>query len=1024
MEGDFSLGDWLIEPQLNRITSFGQEVDLEPKVMEVLVYLAEHSGEVVPKERLLQSVWADTIVTDDVMIHPISQLRKAFGDSVEDPRVIQEIPEKGYRLLVSVSRAGEESRYRLLKRLGRGGMGEVFLAEDTVLRRKVALKFVRDGDDLNTDSEKRVMREARAAAALDHPYICHIHDVGEMDHRPFIAMEYVQGQTLKEKLSGSRLPLKEALQIALETAEALEEAHSRKIIHRDVKPGNILLTEQGHVKITDFGLAKWIKTAEGEGLDYTASVTEEVSATGTIPYMSPEQVTGKEVDPRSDIFSLGVVLYEMLTGVNPFRKPLPMETASAILTEVPEPLSTYRQGISSLLEHTVTKMLSKEAQRRYQLAREAHTDLVTVSQELLGPVSSQVIPAQSEGPRRRVSLLWAAGVIAGAMTAGAAAMWYLSPAPDRRPGTVPFRNEILAPEGERLVSYFRHAVALSADGTQVAFVSGTRSGPRYKTQIYLRRLDQWQSRAIPGTEDAGQPFFSPDGKWLGFGRVRELKKVNLSGGEPVELCECRANYGASWGREDTIIFAGQSGGLFRVSASRGKREQVTQLDEAAGEISHRLPHVLPDGKAVLFTVRYREYLTSWKRARIFVQSLDTGQRKSLLEGGSDARYVPTGHLVFARESQLLAVPFDLDRLEVTGPEVPVLEGINHSIHTPNSNLETGAAQFSFSTTGMLAYVPGSVFPEVKFTPVWVDRKGGEEPLGVEPKQYLSGRVSPDGRQVLLTTAYPPVDVWLFDLGRQTLRRQTFEGNHVWAIWGPGVERFTVVSDREGPMALYTKKVNAGPGEVERLGREGRDILFPSSWSRDGQVLIIVSALSSYGAIEGEQNSNDILIVSREGKVEPFLQTRFQESWPEFSPDGRWIVYASSESGRFEVYVRSYPGPGTSVQISTRGGTRPAWSRDGAEIFYRAGPRDGFYAVRIDVDGERLRADLPVELFEGPYGISDPVRSYDVAPDGRFLVLTPPDEAANSAFMEEFFPTRIRFVQNWFQELERLAPTGE
>ena len=545
--------------------------------------------------------------------------------------------------------AGRESRYKLLKKLGRGGMGEVFLAEDTVLHRKVALKFVRDGDGLERESERRILREARAAAALDHPFICHIHDVGEMDDRPFIAMEYVQGQTLKEKLTGSLLPLEEALQIARETAEALEEAHSRKIIHRDVKPGNILLTEQGHVKITDFGLARWIKTEEGEEQDYTANLTEEVSARGTIPYMSPEQVTGREVDPRSDIFSLGVVLYEMLTGVNPFRKPLPMETASAILTEVPEPISTYRPGVSPLLEHMVAKMLSKEVGRRYQLAREVHTDLVTAGQELSGPVPSQMIPARTPSPRRRVSLLWAVGVIFGAMTAGATAMWYWTPTADQISGTVPFRNKLLLPEGERLEPHFRHGVVLSPDGTQVAFLSGNPSTS--KSKLYLHHLDRWQSRPIPGAEDAVQPFFSPDGNWLGYvslgGERSTLQKVNLSGGAPEKLCECDAWYGASWGRDDRIIFAGGAGGLFRVSAFGGQPEQITQLDEAAGEVSHRLPHLLPDGKAVLFTVRSGTFPMDWKRVRIFVQSLETGQRKPLLVDASDARYVPSGHLVFA-----------------------------------------------------------------------------------------------------------------------------------------------------------------------------------------------------------------------------------------------------------------------------------------------------------------------------------------------------------------------------------------
>ncbi len=907
-------------------------------------------------------------------------------------------------------------RYKLLKKLGQGGMGEVFLAEDTVLQRKVALKFVRNGGELDADSERQVLREARAAAALDHPFICHIHDVGEMDHRPFIAMEYVQGETLKGKLSGSPLPLEEALQIGREMAEALEEAHSRKIIHRDVKPGNVMLTEQGHVKITDFGLARWIQAPEGEEQDFTASLTGMTSAVGTIPYMSPEQVTGREVDPRSDIFSLGVVLYEMLTGVNPFRKKLAVETANAILNEVPEPLSRYRQGVSPLLEHAVGKMLSKEAERRYQLVHEVRTDLVTVSSEMAEPVFPEVFPGLSPGPGRRVSLLWAVGVMAAAMTAGAVTMryWKHATAPTLNPG--PFRNEILLPEGERLASYYRRAIALSPDGRQLAFVSGTVASPYAipKMRIYLRRLDQWQARPIPGTENAVQPFFSPDGNWLGF-TLRGLKKVNLAGGDPVELCECPAGYGTSWGPDDTIIFAGEVGGLFRVSASGGTPLRITRLDEKAREVSHRLPHVPPTGKAVLFTaLLHKTAGLDWKRAHIFVQSLETDERKLLIQGGSDAHYVGTGHVVFAREGRLMAVPFDPVRLEVSGPEVPVVDSINHSIHTGEGRRETGVAQFSFSRTGLLAYVPGSVFPEVKSTPVWVDRQGREEPLGVAAREYLSGRVSADGRQILLNRVYPPRDFWLFDLDRQTLRRQTFEGNHTWVIWGPGAEYLTVGSDREGPDNLYTKKVNSGPGEVEKLATENPEVWLPSSWSPDGGRLAFVSL--------GEGSGFDIKTLSREGKVEPFLQTRFLEFWPELSPDGRWMVYGSNESGPAQIYVRPYPGPGSAVQISTQGGGSPAWSRDGREIFFRQGR--AFYSVGVEIDGERLIPRLPVELFEGRYSSAEPIRAYDVAPDGRFLLMNSPDKAARTATTKEFFPTRIRLVQNWFDELERLAPRAK
>ncbi len=490
-------------------------------------------------------------------------------------------------------------------------------------------------------------------------------------------------------------------------------------------------------------------------------------------------------------------------------------------------------------------------------------------------------------------------------------------------------------------------------------------------------------------------------------------KVNLSlaGGDPEEICNCTAYYGIAWGPDDMIFFGGGNGRISRVSASGGEPEEITQLDEEAGEVSHRLPHILPNNPSVLYTaLRYKQFFDDEERAQIFVQSLETGARKLLIEGGSDARYVPTGHVVFARKGRLMAVPFDLERLEVTGPEVPVVDAINHSIHTGLSLLETGVAQFSFSTSGTLAYVAGSVFPEIKREPVWVDRQGREEPLEVEPRQYLSGRVSRDGQQVLLTGHYPPRDIWIFDRKRKLLRRQTFEGNQSFAVWGPGPDHFTFQSDREGPSALYAKKVDSEPGEVEKLQTIPGSLA--SSWSPDNQRLAVLSLNQGAGW--------DVSIMSREGMVESFLQTRFLETYPGFSPDGRWMVYGSNQSGRPEVYVSPSTGSVQTVQLSIQGGSSPAWSRDGREVFYRQGSK--FIAVRIDINGNRLTAGSPTELFENvesSYASSTPVRSYDVAPDGRFLLLKGGDDMRTAA-REQHFPTRIRIVQNWFEELKRLG----
>ena len=628
MEGDFQVGDWLIQPHLNRIVGAEKESSVGLKAMDVLVYLAKHADEVLPKERIIQAVWPDAFVSDQVLINAISALRKAFDDGPDQGEIIQTIPGRGYRLIPEVKKPEPDvSRYQIVRKLGQGAMGEVYLGEDTLLRRKVALKFVSTDKQEDEGYRRRLLREARAAAALDHPFICKIYTVGELEGKDFISMEYVQGQTLKEKLNASSLTTREALEIAVEMAEALEEAHAQSIVHRDLKPANIMLTEQGHVKITDFGLAKWVPLLEGEEQEYTETLTRDVSTEGTIPYMSPEQVTGRKVDPRSDIFSFGVVLYEMLTGVTPFRKTLPMETAAAIqMAEMP-PIQEYTEGTPEGLEAVLERMLAKEPERRQGSIGEVRGVLAELlEEEARSPAQPQarvirkpaleVVTPQSLPARRDIPLLW----VLGLMTVTAVAAWYLKPTAVPGSDTASLHHEMVLPAGERLVTFFRHGVALSPDGTQLAFVSGTVShfAALPKTRIYLRRLDQWQARPIPGTEDALQPFFSPDGNWLGFLTLRGLKKVNLAGGEPVELCECSARYGASWGPDDKIIFADMQGGLFRVSASGGKPKEITLLDEEAGEVSHRLPHILPNGKAVLFTaLRHKAVALDWKRAQIF-----------------------------------------------------------------------------------------------------------------------------------------------------------------------------------------------------------------------------------------------------------------------------------------------------------------------------------------------------------------------------------------------------------------------
>jgi eukaryotic-like serine/threonine-protein kinase len=910
------------------------------------------------------------------------------------------------------------AHYRVLELIGQGGMGEVYLAEDTKLDRRVALKFLPLEMEESPLARKRFLREARSAAALEHPFIAHIYEVGEENGRSFIAMEYVAGTTLDRRLKEGPLPLEEALQIASEIAEALHEAHRKGIIHRDLKPSNILLMKGGHVKVTDFGLAKLVQISHrpSEGGDVLTGLTSLGAPLGTIPYMSPEQLKGEALDTRSDIFPFGILLHEMLCGVHPFRRPDTYETAGAILRDEPPSLTQFEPSVSEVLSYVLRKMLAKRPEHRYQSVLEVQTDLLGLLREvrLSTPSGSTLRRLGSGSVRRR--LWWALlPVLIVAFLAGS----FVS----RRAGSQPrdqYHLEVSLPPGERLAHYYRTGLAVDPNGAMLALVSGSVANPYIfpeRTRIYVRRFDEWQPRPLAGTERGFQPFFSPDGRWLGFTQQDPvsnrwyLKKIRVEGGEPITLCECEARWGASWGTDGTIVFGADSGGLRRVSDAGGEPYPITEPDREKGEVGHRLPFIVPGGKAILYTAPLREDALA-SEALVYAYFPATGER-SLLAEGWDGRYVPSGHVIYGREGSLKAVAVDPETLAVRSAEFPVLDGVTHSLFTVNPGLRTGAMQLAFSETGILAYASGSVFPEIRNTLVWVDRQGGEEPLEIEGRNYFTIRVSDSGRRLLLTTIYPPQDVWLHDLERKTSRRQTFDGNAVYAVWGPTPDRFTFVSDRGGPRALFTKLLDSGPVEPDLLRREKEGFLRPNLWSRDGRFLSVVGL--------DPETRFDLGLLSPDGTLEMVLNTRFSEQYPELSPDGRWLVYSSNESGRQEVYVRPYPGDGRAVQISTGGGIEPAWSRDGGEIFYRS--RNEFFAVRVQANDGSLTVGLPVKLFEGDYGSVFAVRSYDIAPDGRFLVLKRPDEATMAAAVGRFFPDRVGVVLNWLDELGRRAPVS-
>ena len=902
--------------------------------------------------------------------------------------------------------------YEILSPLGAGGMGEVYRARDGRLHRDVALKVLPDAFARDQDRMVRFTREAQLLASLNHPNIAAIYGVEESRGRSALVLELVDGETLAERIAKGPVRIEEALRIALQIAEALEAAHEKSIVHRDLKPANVKMTSQGTVKVLDFGLAKALEDDTTLSHNLSQSPTLSRLATGagiilgTAGYMSPEQARGKTVDRRTDIWAFGIVLFEMLTACRAFEGETVTDTLAKVLEREPDwrrlPPHTPND-IRKLLQHCLTKNLKDRLQ--------AIGDARTLLQELAADPKALAGEAEIAAyPLWKKALPWAFAPIVFA------AAWMLKP-PDVPRESSASRFDYSLPAGQSLAHNFRHAAELSPDGRRMAFVTNALGAAAAQSKIYIRNLDQWDPVPVSGAEGGHNPFFSPDGQWLGFVQGPQIKKVALSGGTPVVLVERIAQiYGASWGNNGTIVYADRVvGGLKSVRESGGEAEPFTELDGTANEVAHRLPHFLPDGSGVLFTVlRHTSLTPDWKRAQIWVKATKTGERKLLLENAVDARYVEGGFLVFARQGRLQAVRFNLRTLSVSGQAVPVLDGVTHSAYFGSNDTTTGAAQFSVSDNGSLLYAPGSIEPPYQDRLVWVDQSGKVTPLGTKPMSHISARVSRDGTRVAFGEYYVEKDIWVFDTVRQTLARQTFEGQNVYPIWSPDGSRLAFRSDRSGPIRVYIKEVTSPDAMVLSNG----PLDTPSSWTPDGKELAFARTPTDPNSTE------DIYIVSvnEPNKVRPLLNNpRFGERQPEFSPDGRWLAYCSNESGQLELYVQPYPGPGKRVLVSTDGAQEPSWSRDGQALFYRSGPR--MLSVRFKVSNGEFVPEKPVVLFEGQFGDAGPVRGYDVAPDGRFLMRQAISDPANDR-NKKVFPSTLRIVLNWTAELQRLAGDGK
>jgi serine/threonine protein kinase/Tol biopolymer transport system component len=877
-------------------------------------------------------------------------------------------------------------------------MGEVYRARDTRLERIVAVKILPDHLSDRAELRERFEREAKTIASLNHPHICTLYDIGQQDGTNYLVMEYLEGETLAERLKKGPLPLDQVLQYAIEISDALDKAHRKGITHRDLKPGNIMLTKSG-TKLLDFGLAKLrgpqVAVANLSALPTEGSnLTAQGTILGTLQYMAPEQLEGKEADARTDIFAFGLVVYEMATGKKAFEGKSQASLIAKILETDPPPISSLQPMTPPALDRVVKKCLAKESDDRWHAAKDLCDELKWIAES-----GSQVVLTTAAGAKgiralgRRPLILSLGSLLIG-LAIASLATWNLKPSPPPRPVT---RTVITLPPGQQLAGLNDgSAVALSPDGTHLVYVATQGS----TQQLYLRALDSLGSNPIPGTEGAFNPFFSPDGQWVGFFAGGKLKKVSVNGGATQTLGDAEFPYGASWSSQGVIAAATFAGVLQQVPDAGGAPHPLTHLEK--GEGSHRWPEFLPNGMAVLFSAG--QIGGNWGDPQVAIQSLGTGERRTLVQGGTYPRYASSGHLIYAQRGTLTAVPFDPLRLTVAGAAVPVLEGV---LQSPTN----GHAQYSFSATGSLAYVPGTAQAAPQSRLVWVNRNGAEQPVAAPGHAYRRPQLSRDGRRVAVGTQEQEAQVWLYDLGRGTLTRLTFGGNfNVNPTWTPDGKRIAFTSNREGPQNIFWQLAD-GSGGLERLtSGEYNNNYVPMSFSPDGQLLAFLEVNPTTGL--------DIWVLRlNDGKTEAFLRTPFNEGAPRFSPDGRWLAYVSDESGRFEVYVQAYPGPGGKYQISTEGGTEPVWNPNGRELFYRNGPK--MMAVEIATQPS-FSAGNSRMLFEGPYQPSPAtIPNYDVSPDGqRFLMLKPSEQTSFSSL------TQIVVVQNWFEELKQKAPTGK
>ncbi len=889
------------------------------------------------------------------------------------------------------------SHYKILDKLGEGGMGAVYKARDERLDRFVAIKFLPRTLSSDPGTKKRFVHEAKAASAIDHSNIGVVFDVGETDDgEMYIVSACYEGGTLRDRLSRGEVPVREVVETGIRIASGLAAAHLKGIVHRDIKPANILTTDSGEIKIVDFGLAK---------LAGATRVTRSGTTVGTVSYMSPEQARGEPVDQRSDVFSTGVVLYELLTGRLPFRAEHDAAVLYKIQHESPEPVSTIRPDTPIELERALAKALEKHPDKRYSDAGSLADDLVDISRQI------DVLP------RRRRSYVWFRrnrarigrwAAISAAIALAVVVGRYLpgeSPDSGKTVDTSPAtRFTVDMPENVQLAGANVYIpFAISPGGDKLAFL-GIFEGEQY---LFLRQMDQIEITRLPETEGARCPFFSPDGRWIGFSTDSKMKKISVESGVVLTICDSPGWYGADWSEDGDIYFVPPESGRLNVVSDGGGIPRQLDTDPPRGNTVYRWPSCLPGGRSLL-VAEWSGF--PYETPIVDVISLETGERKTVVESGEYPKYLSTGHILVARPNVLAAVPFDLERLAATGPAFTVHE-------EPATGM---VPSYSVSTTGtlVLASVPqresrskwrdeaATWMLERKL--IWVDRTGMANPVGVRPGPYALPCLSPDGKLLALSVFREKgVENWILEIDRGIFTHPQTIGNDHLPVWSPDGNYLAVSAAISGPPNIYLVPVDGQTPPV-RLTRD-KDHQDPASWTPDGETLAFVDFPAPF--------NGDIWLVDRTdtSSVRPFLTTEFDERHPMISPDGKWIAYTSNRNERPEIYVDSFPGRKHRTLVSLDGGTDPMWSRDGRELyFWTVDPNEDenrfnvLMVTRIETETD-LKSGVPSELFRKNSVYHSAGRpNYDVSPDGRFLLIEP-DQIHS--------PVRQLSVStNWFEHL--------